>query len=89
MKRFENKAALVTGAAKGIGFATAERLCAEGASVVVADYDLEGAKKACQTLNDAGGNAVAPAGHILSGDGLWRSAEQGDLRPQAFRYGGI
>ncbi|CAK5273317.1 unnamed protein product [Mycena citricolor] len=31
----------------------------EGASVVVADYDLEGAKKACQTLNDAGGNAVA------------------------------
>ena len=59
MKRFENKAALVTGAAKGIGFATAERLCAEGASVVVADYDLEGAKKACQTLNDAGGNAVA------------------------------
>lgn len=59
MKRFENKAALVTGAAKGIGFATAERLCAEGASVVVADYDLERAKKACQTLNDAGGNAVA------------------------------
>lgn len=34
-------------------------------------------------------NAVAPAGHILSGDGLWRSTEQGDLRPQAFRYGGI
>ena len=27
--------------------------------------------------------------HILSGDGLWRSTEQGDLRPQAFRYGGI
>ena len=40
--RFENKVALVTGAASGIGLATAKRLGSEGARVVVAD--LAGAK---------------------------------------------
>ncbi len=37
--RFENKVAIVTGAASGIGLATALRLGSEGARVVIADLD--------------------------------------------------
>lgn len=41
MKRFENKVALVTGAASGIGLATAQRLAREGASVFACDLNAE------------------------------------------------
>ncbi|GII05104.1 SDR family oxidoreductase [Planobispora takensis] len=43
MSRFENKVAIVTGAAQGIGEAYARALAAEGASVVVADVSEKGA----------------------------------------------
>jgi len=37
MKRFDGKTAIITGAARGIGAATARAFAAEGAVVVVAD----------------------------------------------------
>ena len=43
--RFENKVAVVTGAAQGIGEAYARALAAEGASVVVADLNAEAGEK--------------------------------------------
>ena len=46
---------MVTGGAKGIGAATARRLASEGATVVVADFDEEGAQR---TAAEIGGHAV-------------------------------
>jgi NAD(P)-dependent dehydrogenase (short-subunit alcohol dehydrogenase family) len=48
----EGKVALITGAASGIGEASARRLAAEGASVVIADRDLEGAQAVADSLGD-------------------------------------
>ena len=58
MKRLQNKVALVTGGARGIGRATAIRLAKEGARVVVADRDLAGAEEAAQAIGE-GAFAVA------------------------------
>ena len=55
MRRFEGRTALVTGGAKGIGAATAERLASEGAHVVVADFDEAAA---AETAERIGGRAV-------------------------------
>lgn len=53
-KRFVEKVAIVTGAASGIGLATAKRFGAEGARVVIADLHQEKADAAAQQVRDAG-----------------------------------
>jgi NAD(P)-dependent dehydrogenase (short-subunit alcohol dehydrogenase family) len=58
MARFEGKVAIVTGAASGIGCATAERLAAEGATVVVADVQEEAGRDVATAIAAAGGGAV-------------------------------
>ncbi len=52
--RFENKVAIVTGAASGIGLATAKRLGSEGARVVIADLNAEKAAAAAQDVIKSG-----------------------------------
>lgn len=57
--RLEGKVALVTGAASGIGLASARRFAAEGAAVVCADLDGDGAERTATGIGEAGGRATA------------------------------
>jgi NAD(P)-dependent dehydrogenase (short-subunit alcohol dehydrogenase family) len=55
----EGRTALVTGAASGIGRASAETLARYGARVVVADIDLDGAQQTAATIAQHGGEVTA------------------------------
>ena len=50
MSRLNDKIAIVTGAARGLGRGIAERLASEGATVVVTDVNEEGAKQAADEI---------------------------------------
>jgi NAD(P)-dependent dehydrogenase (short-subunit alcohol dehydrogenase family) len=59
MGRVTGKVAMVTGAASGIGAATAQLLALEGAQVMVADINAEGAQRCVDAIQSAGGTAAA------------------------------
>ena len=67
---------IVTGAARGIGFAIAERLSQAGASVVIADIDEEGAAAAVERLREGGGEAAVEAADVTSPDEVGAMVER-------------
>ena len=66
--RLNDKIAIVTGAASGIGKATATTFAREGASVMCADVNAEGAEAVARTIADAGGDAASVAVDVTRED---------------------
>lgn len=57
--RLEGKAAIVTGAGSGIGRASVELFCREGARVLAVDRNEEGVRETVEAATKAGGAAIA------------------------------
>ena len=66
--RLENKIALISAAASGMGRAGAVMFAAEGAKVVVVDIDGLGAAAVAKEINDAGGAATAVTADLTKDD---------------------
>lgn len=56
--RLKDKIAIITGAGRGIGAATAKKFALEGATVVVADLNQEDINKTVEEIKANGGNAI-------------------------------
>jgi rhamnulose-1-phosphate aldolase/alcohol dehydrogenase len=85
-RALEGKVALVTGAASGIGRAIAQRFAAEGAHVVIADINLEGAEGVAADIRKARGHrkAIAVRMNVTSEDEVRMAFEKTVLE-----YGGV
>lgn len=84
MGRVQDKVALITGGASGIGLSSAEILAKEGAKVVIADFNEEGAKEAAASIVANGGEAIGVFLDAGDADSIEAAVEQ-----TVEQYGGL
>src|SRR5437879_9609017 len=73
---FEGGVSVVTGAASGIGRATAIALAREGADVVVSDVNADGVKETAQQIEDVGRRALVIEADVGRREEVERMVEQ-------------
>ncbi|SDX14733.1 bifunctional aldolase/short-chain dehydrogenase [Paenibacillus sp. CF384] len=83
---FSRKVAFITGGAGGIGSETARRLVSEGAHVVLADLNLEGAERVAGEINEKFGEGRAAA---VKMDVTSEEAVMAAIAETAITYGGM
>src|SRR5262249_40960550 len=64
MGRVQDRVAVITGGANGLGQAIARRLAEEGARVVLGDLDASGLERTAASITSAGGVALPVAGDL-------------------------
>lgn len=79
-----DRVALVTGAGRGIGAATAKLLAARGAAVTVTDMDLGPAEETAAAIREAGGRALAVACDVTS-----RAQVEAAVQQTVDQFGGL
>ena len=80
---FNNRCALITGAAAGIGLATARNLAAHGVRLVLTDVNSDGLDKAVAELRESGADAVSYVIDVGSDEDIDRLAaglEENDIK---------
>jgi len=77
--RVEGKVAVVTGAASGIGAASARRLAEEGAAVMLTDRSVQAGEGVAEAILAVGGKAAFMA-HDVASDSDWRAVTAGALK---------
>jgi NAD(P)-dependent dehydrogenase (short-subunit alcohol dehydrogenase family) len=80
----KGKTAVITGAASGIGRATAQRLASAGASIVVADLDASMGAETVKLIETAGGSATFVKVDVTDADDAQRM-----LDTAVSKYGGV
>lgn len=85
MGRVENKIALVTGAAQGLGAAIAGMLAREGASVMLTDINADGAARTAAAINDSHPGRAASLRQDVTDDNVWQEV----LGQVVDRFGGL
>jgi NAD(P)-dependent dehydrogenase (short-subunit alcohol dehydrogenase family) len=85
MGRVENKIALVTGAAQGLGAAIATMLAREGASVMLTDINIDGAVRVADAINQSSPGRAASMQQDVTDESAWKEI----LATTVKQFGGL